>query len=691
MKRYLLILFACAAVLTTAVQAQLDRSKIPPPGPAPAVSFPDYDLMTTSNGMRVIVVRNTELPTITISLEIDREPVLEKAYVGYVDMAGQLMRSGTAKRTKDQLDEEIDMLGASIGAGGTSIFANGLSRHTEKLIELVSDITLHPSFPKDELEKLVMQTTSGLKFRKSTPDGIVEVVRQKLLYGSGHPYGEVETEESVGRITREKCVEMYRTFFKPNAAIMAVVGDVDKKNILALVEKYFGGWKKGTLPKPVYADPKGFDKVQVALVDRPGSVQSVIRVAQTVELPRTSQDVMPVSVMNKVLGGGGGAFRLYMNLREKHSYTYGAYSSLGPDELIGAFTVSAPVRNSVTDSALKEIFYEIRRIRDEPVESVELDRAKNSMSGSFVASLEVANTVAGYALEIERHHLPKSYYRTYLQRLAAVDAKDVKRVATQYLQPDKMLIAVVGSAKDVKEKLATFGPVTMYDEEGNVVVSKPASAVKVSVDEIFARFIEKTGGKAKYAALKDKTVELSGKMQGMEMKLKTIQKAPAKFYQEVSVMGMVQRIGYDGTKGWEASPQGIKDLEGGDLESTKTDAPIEFYSMYKQLGYKADVTGVKEIKGKEFYEVSLTSQSGPQLRHYFDTKDFLKFREVNVRTTERGPLEQTTDLFDYKDFQGYLMPTRYEQSAMGQSMTFTLDKCVFNAGVDDKTFEKPAK
>jgi len=689
MKRFLLILFACAAVMTTAVQAQLDRSKIPPPGPAPAVSFPDYDLLTTSNGMRIIVVRNTELPTITIRLVIDREPVLEKEHAGYVDIAGQLMRSGTATRTKDQLDEEIDMLGASIGAGGTSIFANGLSRNSEKLIELVSDITLHPSFPKDELEKLVMQTTSGLKARKSEPDQIVEVLRKKVLYGSAHPYGEVETEETVGRITREKCVEMYRTFFKPNAAIMAVVGDVDTKTILALVEKYFGGWKKGELPKPVFADPQGFEKLQVALVDRPSSVQSVIRVAQGVELPRTSPDVMPVSVMNSVLGGG--VFRLFTNLREKHSYTYGAYSSMGPDELIGAFTAYTSVRNSVTDSALKEIFYEIRRMRDEPVESVELDRAKSFMSGSFVASLEVANTVANYALEIERYSLPKDYYKTYLKRLAAVDAKEVKRVATQYLQPDKMLVAVVGSSKDVKEKLAAFGPVTMYDEEGNVVVAKPATVVKVSVDQIFAGFLQKTGGKAKYAALKDKTLELSGKMQGMDMKLKTVQKAPAKLYQEMSMMGMVQRTGYDGTKGWTASPQGIQDLEAGQLESMKVEAPIEFYSAYKALGYKAEVTGVKEIKGKEFYEVSFTAQSGPQMRHYFDTKDFLKFREVNVSTTPRGPMEQSTDLFDYKDFQGYLVPTRYEQSVMGQSMTFTLEKCVFNTGIDDKTFEKPAK
>jgi zinc protease len=689
MKRIVLSLVGCSLLLAQLGFAQLDRSKIPPPGPAPEVSFPDYDLVTMANGMRVIVVRNTELPVVAIRLLIDRKPIQEGAYAGVVEVMGQVMRNGTATRTKDQLDEEIDLLGGSLEANGTTVSASGLSKYTEKLIGLVADITLHPSFPKDELDKVVTQTLSALKSRKSEPDQIVEVVRKEILYGGQHPYGEVQTEETVGKITREKCLEIYSTFFKPNAAIVAVVGDVEKADVVKLVEKYFGDWKQGTLPSPTYPEVLPLTAKQVALVDRPSSVQSVVRVAQVVKLPRTSPDVMPATVMNRVLGGG--AFRLFVNLREKHSYTYGAYSSIGPDVLIGAFTASTSVRNSVTDSSLNEIFYEIKRIRDEDVDAKELERAKNSLSGSFVASLEASNTIASYAIDIERFGLPKDYYKTYLKRLAAVTVQDVRRVAQQYLDPDHMLIAVVGASKDVREKLAKFGKPTMYDEEGKVVVEKPVGSVKVTPDEIFAKFVERTGGKKAYAGIKDKTVEMSGKIQGMEMKVKSVQKAPNKLYQEINMMGMVQRSGFDGKNGWSGTPQGIKDLTPEQLDAMKPEAIMDFYSGYKTLGYSAEVSGVKDIKGKEYYEVTFNRAAGPVMRHYFDSKDFMKFREVVVNTTPRGQMEQSTDFFDYKAFGGVQMPTRLEQSVMGQVITFTLDRCDVNKNVADSLFTKPAK
>jgi zinc protease len=687
MRKTFVVLLAVLSFIAGRADAQLDRSVIPGPGPAPATAFPDYDVVTTANGMRIIIVQNHELPTIDIQLLVDRKPVLEKEMAGVVGLTGQLMRSGTTKRTKDQLDEEVDRIGASIGASGTSVSATGLSRHTDKLFELLADVTLHPSFPQSELQKLVMQAQSGLKARKAEPDAIVSIVRKKVLYGDKHPYGEVESEASVGRINRAACEKIYKTFFVPNAVILAVVGDIQKQQVLDLVKKHFGSWKQGKLPAPVYPQVKPLAQRTVALVDRSSSVQSAIRVAQTVELPRTSPDVMPVTVLNKVLGGG--ISRLFVNLREKHSYTYGAYSAMGPDELIGAFTVQTSVRNVVTDSAITEIFYELNRIRNEAVSAEELDRAKNSLSGNFVQSLEKAETIAGYAIDIERYKLPKDHFRTYLQRVAAVTPQDVQRVAQQYITPEKMLVAVVGSAKDVKAGLAAFGPVAMYDEEGNPVVEKAAAPITVTADQIFAKFIAKTGGKEKYAAVKDRVMEVSGKIQGMDMKIKSTQKAPASLLQEVAMMGMVQKQGYNGTEGWASSPMGTKVLDGEDLEDVAKDAPIEQYGAFAALGIKAEVTGRKDVKGKECYEVTLTGKSGLTTRHYFDTKDFLKVREVSVKNTPRGPVEQVTDLMDYKEFGGLLLPAKQEQTVMGTTFVLTLDKCTVNTGVADSLFVKP--
>lgn len=689
MKRICLGIVILGVVAVQMLHAQLDRSIMPGPGPAPAVAFPDYELLTTDNGMRVIIVRDTKLPTISMRLVIDRKPVLERQFTGVVSIAGSLLRNGTKTRTKDQLDQQVDLIGCQLGSGGTSAYASGLSKYTEKLMDLMSDIVLHPSFPQDELDKIKMQTISGLKYRKTDPNQVANVVRQTILYGKDHPYGEIETEESIGKITRQKCLEIYNTFFKPNYAILAFVGDVEKTTIMNLVKKYFGGWKKGKIPAPKFAIPKPFDNVTVALVDRPAAVQSVLLVAQTVQLPRTSRDVMPVNVMNTVLGGG--VFRLFINLREKHAYTYGAYSSMGPDELIGAFTASSSVKTAVTDSALNEIFYEIKRIRDESVDSKELQMAKNYLSGSFVRSLETPDRVASYAIEMERYKLPKDYYKTYLKRLEAVTAEDVQRVARAYLSPDKMLVSVVGSSKDVKDKLAPLGPVTMYDEDGNKIVERAVSGAMPTVEEIFAKYVEKIGGKAKIAAVKDRTMEFSGKMQTMSLTVKTTQKAPNMLYQEMGMMGMVQRSGYDGQKGWAMGPQGGVDLTGDQLEGMKAEAAMDFYDAYKTLGYKAEVGATKNIKGKDCYEVLFTKDSAPSLRHYFGVADFLKHREVTTMKTPNGPVEQSSDLLEYKDLKGYLVPTRIEQSVMGQTVEFTLTKFDVNSGVADSLFQKPSK
>jgi predicted Zn-dependent peptidase len=688
MKKNLFVALTLLLTIVCLSPAQIDRSKVPGPGPAPAVAFPDYDLVTTANGMRVIIVKNSELPTISIRMLIDRKPVLEKEYAGCLDVAGQLLRTGTTTRTKDQLDEEIDLIGGNIGSGETSVYASGLSKNTEKLFELMADVTLHPSFPLDELEKILTQTKSGLKYRKTEPSMIADVIRQKIIYGDNHPYGEIETEETIGKITRERCMEMYKTYFKANYALMAVVGDVDKEKVMNLVGKYFGAWQQGPLPEPKFDTPKQLDKVQVAFVDRPSSVQSVIRVTQTVDLQRTSPDVLPVEVMNTVLGGG--IFRLFINLREKHAYTYGAYSSMGPDELIGYFTASTSTKNAVTDSAITEIFYEINRIRNEKVEAKELQMAKNFLSGAFVRSLEQANTIAGRAIDIERFKLPKDYYKTYLKRLDAITADNVQQAATKYLAPDKMLVDVVGSAKDVKDKLSKFGAIDVYDEDGNKIVEKPAAPITITADEIFAKFIDKTGGQTKMKAIKDKTIEMSGKMQNIEIKLKSVQKAPNKLYLEMNFVGMFQqKQGYDGKHGWAVTPQGTIDLSGDQLTGMKYEAVINFYDQYKTMGLKAEVSGIKNLKGKDYYEVSFIDSSGSSMRQYFSVDDFLKFRDVKSINTPRGPIDQVTDYYDYKDFSGYLVATRLEQNVMGQTMDLKLEKFEVNKGVSGKIFNKP--
>ncbi len=190
-------------------------------------------------------------------------------------------------------------------------------------------------------------------------------------------------------------------------------------------------------------------------------------------------------------------------------------------------------------------------------------------------------------------------------------------------------------------------------------------------------------------AVKDRTMEFTGTMQSMTLTVKTIQKTPDKLYQETGMMGMVQKMGIDGSKGWASSAQGVVDLPEEQISALQVEAAMNFYDQYKSLGYRAEVTGTKTIKGVDCYEVSFTKESAPPLKHYFGTTDFLKRREVTTVKTPQGPMDQATDLLDYKDYQGYSVPSKLEQAAMGQTIVFSLVKFQVNTGVSDTLFAKP--
>jgi zinc protease len=276
-------------------------------------------------------------------------------------------------------------------------------------------------------------------------------------------------EESVKNITLDKCNEFYRNYFKPNVGYLAIVGDITLAEAKPLIEKYFGSWKRGNVPVQEYIAPKAPSKLVVAIVDRPNAVQSTLMVTYPVDLKPNSVDAIKAQVTNAILGGG--TFRLYNNLREKHGWTYGAYSFLSKDKLTGRFTASAEVRNPVTDSSLTQIIYEMNRLRSELVPDAELTKVKNYMTGNFGRIIENPSTVANFAISTARYHLPKDYYSNYLTNLSAVSSADVQAMAQKYINPENAYILVVGKAEDVAPKLTQFtkgSKIQYYDIDGNL-------------------------------------------------------------------------------------------------------------------------------------------------------------------------------------------------------------------------------
>ena len=690
MKKIILLLFV-ALLLTFNINAQLDRTQPPKPGPAPTVNIGDYQMFTLSNGLKVIVVENRKTPVISWQLTLDVDPVMEGDAKGYVDLAGQLMRAGTKNRSKQQIDEEIDFIGASLSTFSTGMFGSSLTRHKEKLLTLMSDVLLNPVFPQDELEKVITQSISGLSANESDANFMVDNLISSVMFGSSHPYGEVVTKESLGNINRDHVVNYYNTFFKPNTAYLVIVGDITAKEAKKLTNKYFKKWKKGDVPKATYEIPAPPAGNKVAFANRDGAVQSVLAVSYPIELKPGAPEAIKASVMNSILGGGVFSGRLMQNLREDKAYTYGARSSLSSDRLIGSFSARTEVGNNVTDSALVEILYEMDRLAKEPVDQQSLDLVKNFMNGSFARSLESPRTIANFALNIERYKLPKDYYKTYLEKLAAVSIEDVSAMAARYIKPENAWIVVGGNKDEVAPKLARFsknGEVLFFDPYGRPVVSSGTEIpAGLTAEKVIENYIKAVGGADKLRSITDQVMKMSTEMQGMTIELVSSWKAPGKILVTTGMGGnIMQKQVFDGERGQVEAMGQKMELSGKQLEDMKIQAILFPELEYKSLGFELKLAEIEDIDGKPAYKVQISSPQGTSKSEFFDVASGLKVRSVASQETQMGPMTVTSSYGDYREVDGIKFPFSLKQQVGPQALDLKVGSIEMNKGVSDDLF-----
>lgn len=680
------LITAIILLLPLFMQAQLDRSVMPEPAPAPEIQIGDFDSFTLENGLKVFVVENTKLPVVSFSFVFDYDPILEGDKAGLSDITGQLLRTGTINRTKEEIDEAIDFIGARVSTSASSLFASSLSRHTNTLLDIISDIIINAKFNQEELDRLKTQTMSALAAEKNSPDAIMQRLRRQLVYGENHPYGESATEETVANIELSDCEALYKTYIRPNVSYLAIVGDVTMDEIKPKIKKYFAAWEKADVPTHTYNTPQLPAETTVSIVDRPAAVQSNISVAFPVELQQNSEDLLHARLMNNILGGG--TARLFDNLRETYGFTYGAYSRLSADKLIGNFNAVTSVRTSATDSAFTQIFYEINRIREEPVPLNELNMRKNEMAGGFALSLERPQTIARFALNIERYNLPEDYYANYLRNIEAMGQKEVMAAAQKYLHPENAYVIAVGRAEDIVEGLRQFSPsgqVNFYDERGNwydpALVLTPAPE-GMTAEKVIDKYIEAIGGQRRVSRINDISQVYTATIQGMEIQMKSYQKAPDKMMMEVGGGGMIfSKQVFDGKRAIAESPMmGQKEeLEGDDLESMRFQAIIMPELRYAELNVETELLGVEKIGDKEAYKVRVTLPTGSTSYDYFDVKTGLKIRSIS----EAG----RADYSDYRTVSRIKFPHQISQDMEGQSLNLKLQSVEINSRLKDSLFE----
>ena len=693
MKKFILHIAAVLMIGSSAYGQTIDRSIRPKAGPAPLLQMGTAQSFVSSNGIKVYVVENHKLPSVSYSIDFDIRPEVQGDMVGFQDFIGELLTAGTKTKSKDQFNQELDMLGATLNIGNGGIYMQTLKKNSDKLLALCGEVLTSPNFSQEELDKLKKQAKSGLAQNQDDPEAMSRNITSILNYGKNHPYGEVSTEKSVDKITLDRCKKFFETYFRPNVAYMAIVGDITLAEAKAQVEKNFGKWQKKAVPVATYSTPKPPTGAAVGIVNKSGAVQSVINVTYPVNMKQGSPDEIKLKVANGILGGGSTG-RLFQNLRETHAWTYGSYSSVRSDELPfgGSFSATANSTTSASDSSVAEILKEMEKLRTELVPDEQLQGFKNYMAGTFALGLEDPETLARYAINEKKYNMPKDYYKNYLKNVEAVTAQDVMDVAKKYITPGVAYITVAGDKKMVAEKMKKFGPVTIYDMNGNVMNDAPAAAIpsNISARSVIQKHIDMTGGTSAWENVKDMTVIMGMEMQGMKININTTRKSPNKLLIDVNMAGnSLQKIVFDGTKGYMTMQGQKKDF---DEEETKQYA--DEANMSQELGYllpdhKLSLKGTEKVDDADAYQVEITKPNGDIVMAYYDVKTGYKVKTEESEDGPQGKVTQATYFLDYKDGQGGLKyPQTIKQSGgpMGL-MEMKLQRIDINTNISDELFK----
>jgi zinc protease len=448
---------ALAAAFATTSTTIGARQKQPPPAPGPAKDFviPTPKRFTLANGLPVTMVPFGQVPKVSIRLIVNAGNVYEgKEQVWLADLTGNMMREGTTALTGEALAREFAAMGGQLNVGvgpdTASISTEVLADRGVPAVQLIADVAAHPRLPDSELARIKANMGRDLAIQKSSPQSVAQEKFSELLYGD-HPYGRLfPTEAMLSGYTMDQVKAYYREHFSAGRARLYIAGVFEGAQMEAAVRKAFEGWAKGeagAAPPSPATKTGGF-----ALLDRADAPQSTVMLGLKVPDP-AQPDWIALEVTDSLLGGSFGS-RITSNIREQKGYTYSPNSTLQTHPGHAHWVETADVTTKVTGASLKEIFFEIDRLRKEAPTAAELQGIKNNLAGVFVVQNASRSGVISQLAYVDQYRLGDQYLATYVKRVMAVTPEDVRRIANQYLTPDKMTLVVVGDTKTVKEQVA---------------------------------------------------------------------------------------------------------------------------------------------------------------------------------------------------------------------------------------------
>lgn len=654
MKRYI-ILFTFIFGMQSAFGQGFNLGEKPGPLPAKEFAFPKYTELFLSNGLKVFVVEDHEQPTVNLRLQI-RGGEVSESIPGTAAMVAEMLTKGAGKRDALTIAKELDGVGAGITASSsgdiTSVTGESILKHMPIMLEIFSDVLRLASFPEDEFAKLKKQKMSEVKLEKANAGSLLQSLSRKVAYGSNHPSARHKSEASYASITLDEIKKFYATYYRPNNATLAVVGDVKPEEIKAILEKALESWEPGDVnefrtPKP-NPMPQG-----VYFIARPSSVQSSTALIATA-IPNNHPDFEALRLASNLMGAGFSG-RLFKTLRETYSYTYTPFAYLTSGRDVNRYICGADVRNSVTDSAIKVMQAEMGKLANETTSNDELDLIKRFVIGQFKMNFENSDYVAGLLLNADYNNQPISVVKEFPTRFNAITPEQMKSAVSKHLA--KQSIVVVGNP-DVLETLRQFGPVYEFTTE---LEPKKAESKKVDLtpEQLMEKHRAALGGMDNIAKISTliTTGTASFDMNGQELRgnITMKQKAPGKQVIVMDFKMFKQSTMTDGNQAWRMmGPQTEEVTDNAEKQEMIDDAHIAQSARLIELGYTLT------IKGQEGSSIVVESKNktGEVQTMYFDAKTYLL---NSVKETAKGPqgeVEVSRLFGNYTDIGGVKFPSK---------------------------------
>lgn len=683
---------------TPATAGPIDRSKKPAAGPAPVIAIKDPVIFNLPNGITILVVENHKLPKVRASYFIDYGPVKEGKKAGLLDMMGSMLGEGTTNMTKDVFDEEVDNIGADVSLSASGGSASSLTRYFDKAFTLMADALKNPAFPQESFDKLKSMTITGLKSEEKSTPTIATRVYTALSYGKNTAQGEFTTEETVKGLTLEDVKEAYKNYITPSRGYLTFVGDITPAAAKALAEKTLGNWKGKKLSQPAIPLVQNPAKTEIDFVDIPTAVQGELRVGNVINNPLNNKDYHALLLANYILGGGADS-KLFVNLREKHGFTYGSYSRVGNGRWQSLFTATAAVRTDKVDSATAELFKEILNMRDGNVSAEDLANAKAKFNGGFALGMEDPAKTAEYASNILINGLPKDFYRTYLQKINAVTLADIKNVSKTYFSETNSRILIAGNASKIIPKLMKFGyAIKKYDRFAEPVVEKPldvktTETVKttesISAYEIINSYLKAVGGKEEIKKVNTISATISLDIMGRTFAGDYKRMNPDKQLVELKMGAMtVMKSVFDGGQGYQAQGPQKKEMDEQEIKEARDEKgviPQLFYAT--DTAYKTDYLGTGKVGDEDTYRLKVTMPSGKVAVQEYSIKTGLLLKEESTSKEEDQEVTSTIEFKNYIKVGGILLPTEMIRNEGGQELPFKFTDYKLNEGVTEADFK----